>query len=164
MANILHLIHVKDGNKQEILQENWPVEHFFYGYRSSLIKRQPGRVIVLSAELKLEKSKSESVQAKMEEYRRMRRNSQPSGASMGSIFKNPAGDYAGRLIEAAGLKGLAIGNVEISRMHANFFINHENATANDYFALIKLAQKKVFDQFGVKLELEIELIGDWTEQ
>ena len=83
---------------------------------------------------------------------------------MGSMFKNPPGDYAGRLIEAAGLKGTRIGGVEISPLHANFFINHESATASDVFKLIRLAQKAVFDSFGIDLELEIELIGDgWTE-
>jgi UDP-N-acetylmuramate dehydrogenase len=83
---------------------------------------------------------------------------------MGSIFKNPAGDYAGRLIEAAGLKGMALGKVEISSKHANFFINQDSASASDYYALIRLAQQKVLDQFGVKLELEIELLGDWEGQ
>ncbi len=81
---------------------------------------------------------------------------------MGSIFKNPPGDFAGRLIDAAGLKGAAIGKVEVSRKHANFFINHDSATASDYTALIQLAQRQVFQKFGVMLELEIEQLGDWS--
>jgi UDP-N-acetylmuramate dehydrogenase len=164
MAEILHLNSINRENKNEIVQEKWSVEQFEYSYRSSIIKRQPGRVVVLSAELKLALSTPESVQAKMEEYKMMRQNSQPSGASLGSIFKNPAGDHAGRLIEAAGLKGTAIGKVEISRKHANFFINQDNASASDYAALIKLAQEKVMEKFGIKLELEIELLGDWSGQ
>jgi UDP-N-acetylmuramate dehydrogenase len=162
MAEILHLNPINHGENHEILQEKWPVERFEYTYRSSIIKRQPGRVVVLSAELKLAASTPELVQAKMDEYKTMRHNSQPSGASLGSIFKNPAGDHAGRLIEAAGLKGTALGKVEISRKHANFFINQDSASASDYASLIRLAQQKVMDKFGVKLELEIELLGDWS--
>lgn len=80
---------------------------------------------------------------------------------MGSMFKNPPGDFAGRLIEAAGLKGARIGDAEISPLHANFFVNLGQATAADIRALIVFAQQKVFEQFDVKLELEIELVGEW---
>ena len=81
---------------------------------------------------------------------------------MGSMFKNPSGDYAGRLIEAAGLKGTAIGDAQISNLHANFFINRGGASAADVYALIELARSEVAVQFDVDLELEIELIGEWT--
>ena len=77
------------------------------------------------------------------------------------MFKNPKGDYAGRLIEEAGLKGYRIGNAEISTLHANFFINHGNATASDIRVLIELAREKVLEQLGVNLELEIKLVGEW---
>ena len=80
---------------------------------------------------------------------------------MGSMFKNPTGDYAGRLIEAAGLKGTCIGNAEISPVHGNFFVNHGQTKARDVRALIELTQKTVTDKFGVKLELEVELVGEW---
>ena len=96
----------------------------------------------------------------MDEYSAHRHETQPPGASMGSIFQNPPGDYAGRLIEAAGLKGTRIGGAEISPVHANFFVNHAGATASDIVKLIRLAQSTVFDKFGVDLELEIELIGE----
>jgi UDP-N-acetylmuramate dehydrogenase len=162
MAEILHLKQMDHADHHEISQEKWPVERFEYAYRSSILKRQPGRVVVLSAELKLTLSTPESVQVKMEEYKTMRHNSQPSGASLGSIFKNPPGDHAGRLIEAAGLKGTSIGKVEISQKHANFFISHNSASASDYLALISLAQRKVMEKFGVKLEPEIEFLGDWS--
>ena len=121
-----------------------------------------GFYIILAAQFRLNVSTPQLVQAKMDEYKRFRLNSQPPGASLGSIFKNPVGDYAGRLIEAAGLKGEQIGKVEINRKHANFFISHESATASDYAALIRLAQEKVRQKFGVNLELEIELLGDWS--
>ncbi len=80
---------------------------------------------------------------------------------MGSMFKNPPGDYAGRLIEAAGLKGSRIGEAEISRLHANFFVNLGQAWAADIYALIQMARKSVADRFGVLLELEVELVGAW---
>jgi UDP-N-acetylmuramate dehydrogenase len=82
---------------------------------------------------------------------------------MGSTFKNPSGDYAGRLIEAAGLKGKKIGGVEISPIHANFLINDGTASAEDYHQLISLIQKTVANKFSVKLELEIELLGEWQD-
>ena len=81
---------------------------------------------------------------------------------MGSMFKNPPGDYAGRLIEAAGLKGTRIGGAEISPVHANFFINHENATASDVYRFDPVgAGKQCSKNLDVELELEIELIGEW---
>ena len=80
---------------------------------------------------------------------------------MGSMFKNPPGDYAGRLIEAAGLKGIRIGNAEISPVHANFFINHGQTKAEDVRALAYLAREAVIEKFGIELEFEIEFVGDW---
>ena len=82
---------------------------------------------------------------------------------MGSMFKNPKDDHAGRLIDAAGLKGTRVGEAEISTIHANFFINHGGATAQDVYALIRTARMAVEEMFGVTLELEIELLGDWKE-
>jgi UDP-N-acetylmuramate dehydrogenase len=80
---------------------------------------------------------------------------------MGSMFKNPNGDYAGKLIEAAGLKGIRIGNAEISPVHGNFFINHGATRAEDVRALIELVIKTVKEKHGVDLELEVELVGEW---
>ena len=77
------------------------------------------------------------------------------------MFKNPPGDYSGRLIEAAGLKGLRVGQVEVSPVHANFFVNHGGATAHDAVELIERVRKKVREQFGIELELEIQLVGAW---
>ena len=78
------------------------------------------------------------------------------------MFKNPNDDYAGRLIEESGLKGTRIGNAEISPLHGNFFVNHDHTKASDIFALIQLVQKTVKEKQGVDLELEIELIGEWS--
>jgi UDP-N-acetylmuramate dehydrogenase len=163
MAKILHRRPTSEDKRHEILQEEWPVKRFEYAYRSSALKRQPNQVVVLSAQLRLNQKTPEAVQAKMDEYAALRRSSQPGGASMGSVFKNPPGDYAGRLIEAAGLKGRKIGKVEVSEKHANFFINQDSATASDYEALIRLVHKEVLKKQGVNLELEIELLGDWPE-
>jgi UDP-N-acetylmuramate dehydrogenase len=97
----------------------------------------------------------------MERNKEYRRWTQPPGASMGSMFKNPPNDFAGRLIEEAGLKGTCIGDAEISPLHANFFINHGNASASDVFSLIQLAHREVSKKFGVSLEPEIEFVGEW---
>jgi UDP-N-acetylmuramate dehydrogenase len=76
------------------------------------------------------------------------------------MFKNPPGDYAGRLIEAAGLKGYRVGQAQISPKHANFFQNLGQATANDVLALIEAARAAVHQKFAVELELEIEVVGE----
>lgn len=142
-------------------REKWPVEKMEYGYRSSVLKRGAASTVILSAEMNLEHSTKEAVSVKIEQFSERRKASQPPGASLGSMFKNPQGDYAGRLIEAAGLKGTRIGNVEISPLHGNFFINQGNTNARDVRALIELVQRKVKEKFGVDLELEIELVGEW---
>ena len=80
---------------------------------------------------------------------------------MGSMFKNPPGDHAGRLIEAVGLKGTQIGGAQISAVHANFFVNLGQAKAADFAALIDLVRQTVKARFEVELELEIQKIGEW---
>jgi len=142
-------------------RENWPLESLGYGYRTSVLKRGERKGIVLSAELALTPATKEEVAARIKAFSQQRKATQPPGASMGSMFKNPPGDFAGRLIEAAGLKGRRIGNAEISAVHANFFINHGETRAADVRALIELARRTVAEKFGIELELEIELIGEW---
>ena len=152
----------------EILQPSgkitWTSEELAYGYRTSRLKRSHEPAIILSAKLKLSQSTPEAVQAQMDANSAKRRESQPPGASMGSMFKNPPGDFAGRLIEAAGLKGTKIGGAEVSSVHANFFINKENAKAADLYQLIRLVQSKVMETSQVMLELEVELLGNWQDQ
>jgi UDP-N-acetylmuramate dehydrogenase len=142
-------------------RETWPVEKMEYGYRTSILKRSTLKFVILAANIRLEHGKKEVVRFKISEFVERRKSTQPPGASMGSMFKNPPGDHAGRLIEAVGLKGTRIGGAEISPVHGNFFVNHGNTRASDIRALIELAQKTVEEKFGVRLELEIELIGDW---
>jgi UDP-N-acetylmuramate dehydrogenase len=155
-ANLIHAELLTEQGR-----ESWSVEKMGYGYRTSVLKRLGLKAVVLSAELRLEHSTRELVSVKISEFSERRRVTQPPGASMGSMFKNPPGDFAGRLIEAAGLKGKRIGTAEISPVHANFFINHGQTKAADVRELVNLAQKTVAEKLGVNLELEIELIGEW---
>lgn len=156
LAEILHL----DGSVRR-----WGPADLEFGYRASRLKRlkaQGRPAIVLAAELALTRGDPRELQARVEQFVAHRKQTQPPGASLGSMFKNPPGDYAGRLIEAAGLKGLRIGQAEISPRHANFFINLGEARAADVFALIHRAHAAVLAQSGVDLELEVELVGEWS--
>ncbi|MFZ6027097.1 MAG: UDP-N-acetylmuramate dehydrogenase [Chloroflexota bacterium] len=155
MAEILH------RSNKKITRERWTPEQLKMGYRTSLLKQNPGKDVVLSALFCLKHSTPEAVQSKIDEFTQKRQRTQPPGASIGSIFKNPADHFAGQLIEAAGLKGTRIGDAEISPLHANFFINHGKASANDIYQLIQLAHQKVLDTSGINLALEVELIGAW---
>ena len=149
----------------ELLTENGreklTAEQMIYGYRTSLLKRGELDGVVLCAELRLENSTKEAVSATIEQFGAHRKATQPPGASMGSMFKNPNGDYAGKLIDTAGLKGTRIGNAEISPVHGNFFINHGATRAEDIRSLIELVMKTVKEKHGVDLELEVELVGEW---
>ncbi|MCY4466011.1 MAG: UDP-N-acetylmuramate dehydrogenase [Chloroflexi bacterium] len=143
---------------------NWmAAKELDYAYRHSLLKsRADRRFFVLEAEFALQRTDRDSVGAKMANNNAYRRRTQPPGASLGSIFKNPPEDFAGRLIEAAGLKGERMGGVQISPRHANFFVNlGGTATARDYWQLVLLVQERVKRATGVTLELEVQLLGDW---
>jgi len=142
-------------------RERFSVEQMGYGYRTSVLKRGEIKGIILSAELGLHNSTKDDVTVKIQQFSAHRKATQPPGASMGSMFKNPPGDYAGRLIDASGLKGTRIGSAEVSLLHGNFFINHGNTRAADIRALIEMVQKTVKEKQGVDLELEIEFVGEW---
>lgn len=153
----------------EILQQNgeieqWPVRRFEYRYRDSWLKQHPGRASVLTATFAFKKTSPNMAKRILEEFVAYRHRTQPKGASWGSMFKNPPGKSAGRLIEAAGLKGLQIGGVRISPEHANFFINLGDAAALDVLRLIRTVQKEVAERFDTALGLEIELLGDWEPE
>ncbi|PJF47834.1 MAG: UDP-N-acetylmuramate dehydrogenase [Chloroflexi bacterium] len=145
--------------------EYWTPRQLQFGYRTSALKRYApaNRPIVLSATFDLKLDYRGNLERRANEFIAKRKATQPSGASIGSMFKNPEGDYAGRLIEACGLKGKRIGGAMISDKHANFFINASgDARASDVKALIDLAHDAVLQRFGVDLELEIELVGEWS--
>ena len=159
VAEILHCMDMRQAG--EAVREEWSMEKLELTYRSSVLKRLPGKAVILAALLRLEPGDPATIQAKMDELVAYRRRTQPPGASMGSMFKNPPGDYAGRLIEAAGLKGLVVGDAQISSLHANFFLNLGRATATDIAALLRQARQAVVDRFGIELEVEIEMLGEW---
>ena len=139
-----------------------PAAELHYDYRTSALKhRQDRRFLVLSALFAFERGDHEAIQARMDANIAHRKHTQPPGASLGSIFKNPPDDYAGRLIELAGLKGYSIGGAQVSPVHANFFINTGGASARDYYALIMHVRDTVQQATGVALELEVELMGEW---
>lgn len=133
-----------------------------FGYRTSLLKtRRAG--VVLSAEFAVGRQDPKILSARVERLDEHRRRTQPREPSAGSVFKNPPGDYAGRLIEAAGLKGERLGGAQISALHANYFINAHQATALEVAQLIQRARDAVWQKFRARLDLEIELIGEWDE-
>ncbi|GAB4182340.1 MAG: UDP-N-acetylmuramate dehydrogenase [Calditrichia bacterium] len=130
-----------------------------FGYRLA-----PGLegTVILGALLEGEPGSPEELAKKRQEYISRRNAKQPlEFGSCGSVFKRPPGNYAGTLIEKAGCKGLKIGDAMVSPKHANFIVNLGNATANDVYRLIKEVRKRVFQQFGIELELEVKLIGEF---
>ncbi len=130
-----------------------------FGYRTSRFKNSK-REIILGAEFELGRDDPAACLARMNGYTEHRRRTQPTEPSVGSMFKNPPGDYAGRLIEQAGLKGTRVGNIEVSRVHANFFVNLGGASADDVMRLVEIVRNKVVEDFGIKLELEIQVVGE----
>jgi UDP-N-acetylmuramate dehydrogenase len=135
-----------------------------YAYRTSTLKRREvGDVAVVEATFRLERSTPDEADGRVKEFNAQRMRSQPRILSAGSVFANPEGDFAGRLIEACGLKGYTIGGAQISEQHANFIVNPGGATAHDVYALMQHAQRVVFEQFGVRLRPEIELLGRWHD-
>ncbi len=159
---LAEILHHHAGQESDVAERGyWPVEKLAFTYRSSVLKRREVEGVVLGALLRLEPSTPGAVQTRMDEFVAYRKRTQPPGASLGSMFKNPLGDYAGRLIEAAGLKGARAGDAQISPVHANFFINTGNCSAADLFRLICLAREAVAEKFALQLELEIELLGEW---
>jgi len=159
MADVLRSVTVLDNDNV-----TWcvPAENLGFDYRDSVFKKRIGQAwVILAAELRLRRGDPVELAARIADYDAWRRARQPAGASCGSVFKNPPGDYAGRLIEAAGLKGERAGGAEVSPLHANFFVNHGGAKAADVMVLIDRARSEVMRQFSVVLELEIELVGEW---
>jgi UDP-N-acetylmuramate dehydrogenase len=130
-------------------------------YRDSRLKHEPGE-IVLAASFRLAPADPETIKARLDDIRRWRREHQPLGIpSAGSTFKNPAGDSAGRLIEAAGLKSRRIGGASVSEKHANFIVNDQRGSAADVRRLVDEVRDTVQRLTGVRLEEEVVFVGDW---
>jgi UDP-N-acetylmuramate dehydrogenase len=158
--------------------EEWPVERFAYGYRTSRLKttddRRPTtddltipvvggqssvvRPIVLAAEFNIQRAGARELAAQMERTAAERKGKTPWGSSCGSVFKNPPRESAGRLIEAAGLRGARVGGAEIAQKHANYIVNLGGASSADVLGLIEIARARVFKEFGIELELEVQII------
>lgn len=136
-----------------------PAEALELGYRSSNILSQEN--IVLGATLRLKKGDSAAIHARMTDLAEQRREKQPlQYPSAGSTFRRPEGHFAGKLVQDAGLKGKCIGGAQVSEKHAGFLINRGDATAEQLLELIDLCQKTVWEQFGVKLEPEVKIVGE----
>ena len=129
-----------------------------FGYRSSILEENG--YIALFAILELAKDNPEKIAERMRELNQKRNSKQPvQYPSAGSTFKRPEGHFAGKLIEDAGLKGVAVGGAQVSTLHSGFIINRGGATATDILQLISLVQNTVYDRFGVMLEPEVRIIG-----
>jgi UDP-N-acetylmuramate dehydrogenase len=147
-----------------------PVADLDLAYRTSRFKRPPAagapdapREVVIDATFRLEQADPDTIKARLDEIRRWRQAHQPLGLpSAGSVFRNPDDDSAGRLIDAAGLKGLRIGGAVVSEKHANFIVNDQRGTAADVRRLAERVRREVRQRHGVELVFEIEFVGDWS--
>ena len=128
-------------------------------YRRSALHEYPDWVI-LRAAYELESGDPGNLKARIKEFRTQRMNGSPNRPSCGSTFKRPEGDYPGRVIEAAGLKGTRVGQIEVSPVHANYFVNHGGGTARDALELIEHVRETVVERLGIELELEVKILGE----
>ncbi len=155
MKNVVIETTCIDGAGETVILRG--AEHKF-GYRTSHI--QKSKLIVLEVKMRLIKGETKQIQAKMQELNRRRREKQPLNLpSAGSAFKRPAGYYAAKLIEDAGLKGYRIGGAQVSVKHCGFIVNTGDATATDVIQLMEYVKKRVFQNSGVMLEQEIRVLG-----
>ena len=120
-------------------------------------------VVVTRVGFRLARGKTDELRLRVRELVGRRKGSQPAGPNAGSMFRNPPGEVAGRLIEHAGLKGTRIGQAEISRRHANFIVNLGGARAADVRKLMELARRSVERMFSIRLETEVRIVGDWRD-
>ena len=156
ISKILTKAHVlfEDGSIEWILNDEME-----FTYRTSVLqKKRPG--IVLEAEFLLTKGDRTAIVSQMQKNKDYRKETQPwNFPCAGSIFRNPLPNYAGKLIEDAGLKGFQMGGAKISEMHGNFIVNAGNATAKDVLDLIQYIKDTILNLYGIKMETEIEIIG-----
>ncbi len=139
------------------------VDECGFAYRESRFKH--GSEIVLGAKLQLQRGDPEQVARRVEANQAQRRATQPlADQNAGSVFRNPSGDHAGRLIDAAGLKGERVGSASVSTLHANFIVTQRGGRASDVRGLADLVRARVEERFGVRLEYEIEFVGEWPEE
>ena len=129
-----------------------------FHYRTSFLQKNPG-YICISATFILSKGNADEIMQLIEDRRKRRLESQPlEYPSAGSVFRNPEGDYAGRLIEEIGFKGKKIGGAMVSEKHANFIINYDNATGRDIVELIETIKKEIKEKYNIDLKVEQEIV------
>lgn len=147
---------LKNGSVERLVRKD-----INFGYRESSLKGS----VVLSAVIQLQKGTKAAVEEKMNEIQSKRKLSQPVHLpSCGSVFKRPAGNFAGKLIEECGLKGRSSGGAMVSNMHAGFIVNTGNATANDVIELIKIIKNEIYARFNIMLQEEVIFVGFKTEE
>jgi UDP-N-acetylmuramate dehydrogenase len=148
-------VHAVDEKGARVVRDNAGCG---FRYRHSEI---PAGDVVTGARLRLKTRARAEIEAAVRDLRDRRKSREPHGVpNAGSIFKNPPNDYAGRLIEACGLKGRRVGGAEVSPVHANWLVNAESATAKDFLALVDIVRVAVVERFGITLELEVKVVGE----
>lgn len=153
ISNLVESVSFLNSEKR---MEELSIDKLKFGYRTSSLKGN----IIIEAKLRFVKGDSVKIKQRTDEFLSKRRESQPLDfPSCGSVFKRPLGNYAGKLIEDAGLKGKSIGNAQVSEKHAGFIVNKGNATANDLKELIELIKNTVNEKFNVMLKEEVIYLG-----
>ena len=148
-------VHAVDETGARVVRDNAGCG---FRYRHSDI---PTSDVVTGARLRLKTRPRAEIDAVVRELRDRRKAREPHGVpNAGSIFKNPPNDYAGRLIEACGLKGRRVGGAEVSPAHANWLVNADGATTKDLLALVEIVRAAVVERFGITLELEVKVVGE----
>jgi UDP-N-acetylmuramate dehydrogenase len=162
IAGVLVAARVVDAQGSEAIM---PAAELGLSYRDSRFKHPPvdgPRELIIDATFALTTADPEVIKARLDDIRRWRQAHQPLGLpSAGSVFRNPSGESAGRLIEAAGLKGFRIGGAVVSEKHANFIVNDQKGTAADVRRVGDHVRAVVAESAGVELVYEIEFVGDW---
>ena len=158
-SNMSNIIKSVIALNEKLQIEEIPLEKLKFDYRYSIFQANKN-LICVAANIKLEFGNHDEIASKVKENLLKRKNSQPlEYPSAGSVFRNPEGNYAGKIIEELGLKGKNIGGAEISTKHANFIINKNNASSSDILNLIKLVQKAAKDKYKIDLKLEQQLVN-----
>jgi len=159
MKDVIESVTFMDSDGKERIFNR---EDLSFSYRNLDLKE--GQIIT-ACTFALNKGDEKEIRSRTKQYALDRGSKQPLGKpTAGSVFKNPEGDFAGRLIEAAGLKGLTIGKAKISEKHANFIENCGGAKASHILELIEIAKKRVFDNSGIVLEMEVKIVGEELTQ
>ena len=164
VATVLEAARVLDAGGSEVVLTG---DDLAFGYRDSRFKHPTQGALpemVLEATFRLDAADAATIKARLDEIRRWRQAHQPLGIpSAGSVFRNPDGTSAGKLIDEAGLKGLRIGGATVSAKHANFIVNDQKGSAADVRRLAERVRADIRERQGVELQFEIEFVGDWSD-